>query len=54
MEMIAKLTPNQFLADNFSLNRMRPNNEDNMTIATLFTVKIVELSIDSWSNAFNR
>jgi len=41
---MAKPTPIQFLKDSFSLKRTKPINDVNITMATLFIVKMVELS----------
>ena len=51
---MASTIPNQFLGDNFSLNKMIPMSVDAITTPTLFTVKIPELSNKSLRSAFTK
>ena len=54
MLSMASTIPNQFLGDNFSLNKMIPMSVDAITTPTLFTVKIPELSNKSLRSAFTK
>jgi hypothetical protein len=52
--MIASIIPSQFFGDKISLNKIIPKSVDIITIATLFTVKIPELSNKSLLRAFTK
>src|SRR5690606_33621513 len=54
IEIMAKPTPIQFLKDSFSLKRTKPINDVNITMATLFIVKMVELSNVSCCKALSK
>ena len=53
IDTIATAIPIQFLTKSFSLNKSKPTSVESITIATLLTVNIVELSKFSTFKAFN-
>ena len=52
--MTARIIPNIFIFDNFSLKNNNPKTVENKTIETLLIVKTVELSKPFVCRAFNK